>query len=372
MRLNREQLKQEANFRFGLIRVREHREEIAFYHGEPVELGQVQQQFQQVFSNLNRLIRWQFILGLFQNSYLYLAFFLPFVILAPQIFSGTLELGAVQQLQSAFERIGYLLGLVVYQIESLSTFAASISRLDELQQFTTKPLASASAIALPKIQRQPSAQLAVHHFSLWTPDQELPLIQDLSFTLPIASSLLIVGESGVGKTSLLRAIAGLWSTGSGVIEHPPLDSLLFLPQRPYMRLGSLRQQLLYPQAIARSDAELEAILAQVNLSAAQWGGLDAVTDWTQVLSGGEQQRLAFARLLVQQPRCVLLDEATSALDLANEARLYAQLQKMAIAYVSVAHRESLLTWHDWVLELTRDSGWRWIAAKSYNVEQEGG
>jgi ABC-type uncharacterized transport system fused permease/ATPase subunit len=388
VRLNRTQLQREADFRYGLIRVREHREAIAFYQGERSELGQVQQRFQSALSNFNRLIRWQFFLGLFQNSYLYIAFFLPFVVLAPQIFSGTLELGAVQQSQSAFERIGYLLGLVVYQIDALSAFAASISRLDQLQQFSPrspKVLSEATAIAKPdsipsdsipsdsipsEIVRQNADHLALKHLSLWTPQADLPLVQDLSLTLPIASSLLIVGASGVGKTSLLRAIAGLWSTGSGVIEHPPLKHLLFLPQRPYMPLGSLRQQLLYPQAIARSDQELEAILAQVNISAAQWGGLDAIADWSQVLSGGEQQRLAFARLLVQQPHCVLLDEATSALDPDNEARLYAQLRQMAITYVSVAHREALLPWHDWVLELSHDRGWHWVSAKTYDFGQE--
>jgi len=367
VRLNRAQFQREADFRFGLIRVREHREAIAFYQGEPQESGLVQQQFQRALSNFNRLIRWQFILELFQNSYLYIAFFLPFVILAPQIFSGALELGAVQQSQSAFERIGYLLGLVVYQMQPLSAFAASVSRLDELQGFT--PIAADTATAPKAIMRRDTSHLAVHHLNLWTPQSKVLLMQDLSFTLPDGDSLLIVGASGVGKTSLLRAIAGLWSTGSGIIEHPPLKSLLFLPQRPYMRLGSLRQQLLYPQEVAKSEVELETVLATVNLDAARWGGLDAIADWTQVLSGGEQQRLAFARLLVQQPHCVLLDEATSALDEANEARLYTQLQKQSISYVSVAHRESLLEWHDWVLELTRDRGWRWMAAKTYDFGQ---
>jgi vitamin B12/bleomycin/antimicrobial peptide transport system ATP-binding/permease protein len=379
LQLNSVQLQREADFRYGLIRVREHREAIAFYQGERSELGQVQQRFQSVLSNFNRLIRWQFFLGLFQNSYLYIAFFLPFVVLAPQIFSGTLELGAVQQSQSAFERIGYLLGLVVYQIDALSAFAASISRLDQLQHFSPRSPkvlpAGATAITKPntthpEIVRQNADHLALKHLSLWTPQADLPLIHDLSLTLPLASSLLIVGDSGVGKTSLLRAIAGLWSTGSGAIAHPPLKHLLFLPQRPYMPLGSLRQQLLYPQAIARSDQELEAILTQVNVSAAQWGGLDAIADWSQVLSGGEQQRLAFARLLVQQPHCVLLDEATSALDPDNEALLYAQLRQMAITYVSVAHREALLPWHDWVLELSHDHGWRWVSAKTYEFGQE--
>jgi vitamin B12/bleomycin/antimicrobial peptide transport system ATP-binding/permease protein len=370
-RLNWQQLKREADFRFGLIRVREHGEAIAFYQGEEQEQSQIQQKFQAVLSNLNRLIRWQFFLGLFQNSYLYIAFFLPFVVLAPQIFRGELELGAVQQSQSAFERIGYLLGLIVYQLEPLSAFAASISRLDELQQFSyPKPLPDQALETAPtQIRRQEGDRLTVHHLTLWTPQQQTALVENLSFCLPAGQSLLIVGASGVGKTTLLRAIAGLWTTGNGAIEHPPLKHLLFLPQVPYLRLGSLRQQLFYPETVSRSDAELIAVLSQVNLPIARWGGLDAVTDWTRVLSGGEQQRLAFARLLVQQPRYALLDEATSALDLGNEARLYTQLRQMQITYISVAHRESLVDWHDWVLELGHDRGWRWLAAKSYDFQE---
>jgi ABC-type uncharacterized transport system fused permease/ATPase subunit len=364
-RLNWKQLQREADFRFGLIRVRENREAIAFYQGEQQELNHIQRRFQDVFSNFNRLIRWQLFLGLFQNSYLYIAFFLPFVLLAPQIFSGELELGAVQQSQSAFERIGYLLGLIVYQLEALSAFAASISRLDELQQFTPIPSSKPDSI----IVRQESDRFALHDLSLWTPQQETGLIQQLNFTLLNGDSLLIVGPSGVGKTSLLRAIAGLWSTGSGAIEHPPLNHLLFLPQSPYLRLGSLRQQLLYPDEVNYSDSELLTVLDQVNLPIARWGGLDTVTDWAQVLSGGEQQRLAFARLFVQQPDYVLLDEATSALDSSNEARMYAQLRQMKVTYISVAHRESLVSWHDWVLELTHDRGWRWLAAESYKFEE---
>jgi vitamin B12/bleomycin/antimicrobial peptide transport system ATP-binding/permease protein len=172
---------------------------------------------------------------------------------------------------------------------------------------------------------------------------------------------MIVGESGSGKSSLLRAIAGLWYAGSGTIFRPPPGDVLFLPQQPYMLLGTLRSQLLYPNhELAVSDNELLDLLARVNLAdlADRFGGLDVERDWHKVLSIGEQQRLAFARLLLTRPRFAILDEATSALDSANEASLYRQLTEIDTTLVSVGHRAAILQFHTRVLELTGDSDWK--------------
>jgi ABC-type uncharacterized transport system fused permease/ATPase subunit len=390
VRINAEQLKREANFRFGLIRVREHAEAIAFYQGETQESRTIADQFQQVLSNFNRLIRWQFGVGLFQNTYLYVAFFLPFLILAPDIFSGRLELGAVQQSQSAFERIGFLLGLVVYQLEQLSAFAAGVTRLEALQDFTPEKteeeiitieseLLQLERVTLwrPQLLSSPtllSQESRSSYFPLLGLRESTDLIEayqsnhvlihNLDLAINPGESLLIVGASGVGKTSLLRAIAGLWTTGKGVIQRPPSDRLLFLPQRPYLILGSLRQQLLYPHAVDVSDAELLAVLEQVNLLsvAERWGGLEAEPHWAQILSGGEQQRLAFARLLVQKPQYAMLDEATSAIDEKTELHLYKQLQ--GITYISVGHRDSLIPLHHSVLELSGQGKWQLRSGRS--------
>ena len=185
-----------------------------------------------------------------------------------------------------------------------------------------------------------------------TPDAQKVIVENLSLTLPQGESLLIIGKSGVGKTSLLRALAGLWDYGTGTIICPTRSHLLFLPQRPYMVLGSLRQQLLYPHLNRTvGDDELLEVLQQVNLLNLidKKIELDTIEEWGRVLSIGEQQRLAFARLLLQSPQYAILDEATSALDEENQSLLYNLLQQNRITYISVGHRSSLRCLHYKVL-----------------------
>jgi len=161
-------------------------------------------------------------------------------------------------------------------------------------------------------------------------------------------------------SSLLRAIAGLWDSGSGTIVRPDADKILFLPQRPYMVLGSLRDQILYPNThIEADDQHLKQILAQVNLADLdeRFGGFDTERDWADVLSQGEQQRLTFARLLLQKPPYAILDEATSALDSDNEERLYEHLRAIGTTFLSVGHRSTLTHYHQSVLEFSQDKTW---------------
>jgi putative ATP-binding cassette transporter len=182
-----------------------------------------------------------------------------------------------------------------------------------------------------------------------------------------------VGPSGCGKTSFLRLVSGLWPAAAGRVHRPPVGELMFIPQKPYMLLGSLREQLCYPQSTERfSDGQLRHVLEEVRLPdlVHRYPDLDIKQDWPRLLSLGEQQRLAFARLLLNSPRFVVLDEATSALDVNTEKRLYELLVQREMAFVSVGHRPTLKDYHDTVLELDGSGAWRLLPAASYIFGQQ--
>ncbi|MBO1347340.1 MAG: ABC transporter ATP-binding protein/permease [Hormoscilla sp. GUM202] len=364
--LNFNQLRREADFRYGLVHVRDHAEAIAFYRGEEQEGMQLKARFTEVIGNFNALIGWQRNLDFFTTAYDYFIIILPSVVVAPMYFAGEIDFGAISQAGFAFSQVLGALSIVVSQFEQISAFAAGINRLsvftDTLEAQTARKQIERT------IDLREDSQLSLEHITLETPNHKT-LVADLSVEVPFGTGMLIVGHSGVGKSSLLRAIAGLWNSGTGLLVRPPLDEILFLPQRPYMILGTLRDQLLYPQTDRTlPDVELQAVLERVNLAdlAERLGGFDTELDWDDVLSLGEQQRLAFARLLLTKPDYAILDEATSALDLQNEASLYQQLQESATTYISVGHRASLLKYHQLVLELEGDRGWRVMSAAEYD------
>ncbi|WP_173862680.1 ABC transporter ATP-binding protein/permease [Zoogloea sp. LCSB751] len=355
--LNFYQLKREADFRFSLVRIRENAEAIAFYAGEKLEAQQVERNFGEVFSNFSRLIRVQLNLNIFQYAYSFMTIILPSAIIADRVISGELEVGHAIQAAGAFAAILAALTVIVDNFESFSKFAAGIERLDSfagvMDGQAGVPMDEGIAIV-------EDSRVVIDRLTLWTPNRERPLIVDLSLSIEPGGSLMIVGSSGCGKSTLLRAIAGLWRAGEGRIARPAAGDMLFLPQRPYMLLGSLRNQLLYPrQDRPVSDEELLDVLAQANLPylAARVGGLDGELDWAKVLSMGEQQRVAFTRLLLLSPRYVILDEATSALDASNEEHLYRLLAASGIAFVSVAHRASIRPYHRQVLEFGEAGCW---------------
>lgn len=370
MGLNFNQLRREADFRFSLVRIRENAESIAFYRGEALELGQVKRRFGAAFSNFKLLVRAQFWLNLFQQGYFLLTLVIPSAIIADNVLSGEMEVGRAVQAAGAFAAVLGAISLIIENFEGLSRFAAGIDRLDML----AKCLPPDSVDEHPSgntIDRQEAPHLEIDDLTLMTPDAERVLLQNLSLTVKPGESLLIVGESGSGKSSLLRAVAGLWYAGSGTIRRPAPQDMLFLPQQPYMVLGSLRSQLLYPNKdLPASDNELLHALEQVNLPnlAHRVGGLDVELDWPKLLSVGEQQRLAFARLLLTKPRFAILDEATSALDIANETSLYNQLLDTQTTVISVGHRTTILKFHTQVLELDGCGAWRTLPAADYRFE----
>ena len=373
IQLNFWQLRREADFRFSLMRLRENAESIAFYRGEAQERAAIDSKFERVIHNFARLIKKQRTLNLFQRTFSQLTLVLPGVILAERVLAGELEVGRAVQAAGAFTAVLAAVGVIVENFESLSRFVAGTERLQTLSRLvlpaaSTKETAEADA---QRIQMQPGQQLALEALTLCPPQSDRILVKDLTLELKEGDALLITGDSGSGKSSLLRAIAGLWNTGSGVVRHPPLEDFFFLPQQPYLQSGTLRSQLIYPSVETDlSDEELLEILEQVHLPllAGRVGGLDAMNDWEKLLSVGEQQRLAFGRVLVHEPRIVILDEATSALDSANEASLYAGLRESGATLISVAHRAGVLRHHTHVLHLTGDGGWELHDASAYRFD----
>jgi putative ATP-binding cassette transporter len=359
VKLNFEQLKKEANFRFGLVRIRENAESIAFYGGEEQESQQLKNTFTTVFNNYSSLILWQeLFLGLFTNTYEFLPYIIPSLIVAPSVFSGDLEVGKVQEATGAFARVFYSLNVIVSRFASLTNFTAGIDRLSGFAEYLDSPKKGKMEDRI--IDFIEEDRLAIQYLTLQTPNYQRTLVNSLSLQLEPQKGLLIMGASGCGKSSLLRAIAGLWNSGTGKIIRPPLEQMLFLPQRPYMIIGTLREQLIYPHAETNiSDEQLQEILVKVNLPdlAAGFGGFDIEKDWGEVLSLGEQQRVAFARILINQPRYTILDEATSALDTKNEQTLYHHLLATGTTFISVGHRPTLTQYHDLLLEIYPEQNW---------------
>lgn len=295
---------------------------------------------------------------------------LPIVFLAHRYFAGQIDFGQVTQASGAFVSILGALGFIAENFDMLTNFTTQINRLGTFDQVLSKQMAAPrSGMATIDVVEQ--EYLALQRVTLETPNYERILVRDVSFKVAQGEGVLIVGPSGAGKSSLMRAIAGLWNAGTGCIVRPKPEETLFLPQRPYMLLGDLRSQLLYPNTSCQvTDEQLHEVLEQVNLAhlPERVGGFDVELEWADVLSLGEQQRLAFARLLLTKPRYAILDESTSALDVANEKRLYQLLKETGTAFISVGHRPTLVQYHEHILRLVGNTNWHLISAKDYSPD----
>ena len=368
--INFNQQRFEADYRFALVHARDNAEAIALYDGARDEAHQLRRRFANVVGNFKLLILWQRHLAFFTSFYDNAAGLVPYFVLAGAYFSGRFELGEFTQAAYAFSVLQSSLSLVVDQFQALTDYASVVNRLAAFEE-RCDAAGGEEADERARIEViDDNAGIALENVTLTTPDGARVLQSDLSLKVAEGDALLLTGPTGAGKTSLMRAVAGLWNFGSGRILRPASKEIMFMPQKPYLILGSVRQQIQYPGADNVSDERLAKVLREVDMGhlAEQFGGLDAELNWADVLSGGEQQRLAFARLLLNRPRFAVLDEATSALDMASEERLYSRLARQPTTFISIGHRSSLRKFHNRVIELPYGSE-RAVAAADGRVEE---
>ena len=352
VQLTFDQQRYEADFRFSLVRLRENAENVAFYGGEPRELDTFLSRFGRVVANWWGIIKRRKRLAWFTMGYEQLATVFPFLVAAPRYFDKTIQLGGLMQISSAFGHVQGSLSFIVSSYTEIAEYQAVVQRLSGFRARMDEITADRAAVQPIEIERS-GAGVAVKTLDLDLPDGR-PLRQDIAIAAAPGKPLLITGPSGVGKSTLLRAIAGLWPFGRGHIRVAD-GRALFLPQRPYLPLGTLADALVYPRAPAELSRErLVEALRAVGLPQLV-DRLDEEGNWAQRLSIGEQQRLAFARVLLARPEIVFLDEATSALDEAAEMSLYRLLREAPWrpTIVSVGHHGTLHRFHDTVVDLAR-------------------
>jgi len=335
----------EADFRFNLVRVRENAEGIALYRGEAVEGPALVERFDHIRDTWWELMRATKRLTFFTVGFNQVAVVFPLLVAAPRYFAGTISLGVLMQIANAFGQVQGALSWFVDSYAGLASWKASTDRLVLFQRRMQLARAESEQPDL-LVRAESTTNLHATQLDLRLPDGKL-LLGAASFRIEPHQWVMVSGPNGSGKSTLFRAIAGIWPFGRGVIHIPASASFMFLPQRPYVPIGSLRDAVTYPAERQRfSDVEIIDVLHAVGL-AGFVDRLDEVRNWSADLSGGEQQRLALARAVLHRPEWLFLDEASSALDEAGEREIYELLRQRLAAstIVSIAHRAQVARFH---------------------------
>ena len=337
---NYENEKLNGDYRYSLVRVRDHAESIAFYHGESVEHARLSQRFAMIVRNRWRIARQSVGLSGFNEMFSQGIQLLPIILQAPRVLSGQIQIGDVQQTVQSFARLQKALSFFRLFYEQFTAYRARLERLSDFLTSMDTPEAASEAE-----HGRAESSLQLENVRLLRPNGNT-LLDNINLCLKKGESILLKGPSGCGKTSLLRMLAGLWTFGSqGKITAPDMAQTLFVPQRPYVPQGTLREAVCYPH-IETDDATLRQTLQECSLGhLADY--LDSDKDWQHILSPGELQRVAFARILLAKPQMILLDEATAALDEPTEAHLYRLIRERLpdSIMVSIGHRNTLAQFH---------------------------
>ncbi|MBQ8417984.1 MAG: ABC transporter ATP-binding protein/permease [Phascolarctobacterium sp.] len=351
VKLNFVQQRYEADFRFAMIRLRESSESVAFYRGEQQEGKVFKERFNLLLENFWRIVTKQKQLVWLNSGYSQIAIIFPFVAAMNRYLAKEFTLGGLMQVASAFGRVQDSLSYFVDMYTSLASWQAVVMRLTYFGRHMQEVSADAERFHLERFVA--AGEVRAENMQVDLPDGT-PLLKNIDFTLEPGQNVLIKGVSGSGKSTLLRAIAGIWPYVQGRIALPEQDKLMFIPQKPYLPLGSLREALLYPGNKPLSDEVLIALMEQCQIGYLK-DKLDIVADWSHVLSVGEQQRLAFVRAHIQEPLWLFLDEATSALDEETEAKMYSLVgERLPVTtIVSIGHRSTLNKYHQLCLQLDK-------------------
>lgn len=355
---NFNQQRYEADFRFGLIRIRENAEAIALYGGEPAEQAQLTGRLGHIRENWWGIMKTTKRLNVASTFYAQFAVIFPFLVGAPRFFSGAITLGGLMQISSAFGQVQSSLSWFIDAFGQLAEWKASVNRLAEFH--TAVNVARTQQLGI-MVTRNNVGAILIGQVNLSLPDGTL-LTQSMNVKVLAGQRILVTGPSGCGKSTLFRAIAGIWPYGQGVIEIPKAMKLLFLPQRSYLPIGTLRAAINYPASEdAYKDRAIQHYLERCRLPHLM-DSLDESDSWSTRLSPGEQQRLAFVRALLREPDVLFLDEASSAMDADTEQALYelmlAELPHASI--ISIAHREIVARYHQlhWHFEEDADARFR--------------
>ena len=361
------QMKTEADLRFGLAEVRREAETVALYRGEALAESQAKTRLGRVIDTLMSIMGVNRNIQLFTAAYYMFVPLIPAAIIAPLYFSGHAKFGDITQATMAFQAVFNGATIIIGQFGGITAFTATINRLGSFLE----GLEAAGIEQLPpgkRIEVSEANEVVFDKVTIVTPDTDRKLIVDLTVNVGKGKSMLVTGPDGSGKSSLLRVLTGIWTSGSGKLQRPAVGEVMFLDKSPYLPAMTLREALCFPVKSSPCDEErLRQVLNLVDLGdlPTKANGFETEQVWRELLSPSQQQRLALARIINMKPMYVVIDEASASLEAENEKLLYQLLTTIGATFVSAGNGNALVKYHTQVLELAGDGSWKLFPASEY-------